>query len=180
MLLRSGLIASGLIFFANMALAETYVVDTPSSEVTFVATGTPGFLKIEGQGAKLSGTVTSVADSFTGEFTVELKDFKTGIALRDEHMHKKYLETDKHPKATLRLTAVKGGTFCGTLTLKEQTKEVCGEAQVSDSGASGKSVKASFKLNVKDFPAVGVPSHLGITMADTVEVKVNATAKKSP
>jgi polyisoprenoid-binding protein YceI len=174
------LVVLGLAFCAPVALAATqWTVDTAASKVDFVAEGNPGFLKIEGTGAQLSGDVVlAPTGDYLGLLTVSLKPVKTGIGLRDEHMHGKYLETTKYPTATLKLKeGLKGtgGKFCGTLTVKAKAKDVCGEATVADVGGA-KHVKASFTLNIADFP-IGVPSHLGVTVAETVGVTVEAVAK---
>lgn len=173
------LLAAAFFLFLSsgqMALAETYKVSGP---VSFTATGNPGFLKIQGEGAQATGDISTSPDgSYLGTITVELKGLKTGIDLRDEHMHTKYLESAKYPVATLKLKEgfkAQGGKFCGELTVKGQTKPICGEAAVTD---SGKRVKAKMTVSVKDFPAIGVPSALGVTMADTVAVEADLTAKK--
>lgn len=174
------LVVAAAVFLSGtkVALAESFKVSGP---VTFTAVGTPGFLKIEGEGAKASGDITTAPDgSYLGVITVELKGLKTGIDLRDEHMHKKYLESAKYPVATLKLKEGlkgQGGKFCGELTVKGQTKAVCGEASLTDD-STGKRVKAKLTVNVKDFPAIGVPSAMGVTMADTVDVEADLTAKK--
>ncbi|MCK6600855.1 MAG: YceI family protein [Bacteroidetes bacterium] len=54
--------------------------------------------QFEGVGAGLDGTL-NLKDS-TFRFTFELKKLKTGIKLRDTHMHEDYLETDSYPTAT--------------------------------------------------------------------------------
>jgi polyisoprenoid-binding protein YceI len=40
-------------------------------------------------------------------FSVDLSTFDTGIALRNQHMRDKYLETNQYPKATFKATRIK-------------------------------------------------------------------------
>lgn len=135
--------------------------------VRFAAKGNPGFLRIDGEGGKVQGSVTEDAGNTTGELTVELKDFKTGISLRDEHMRDKYLEVAKFPLATLKLKSVTGETWTGDLTLKGVTKPVSGKVSADKI--------ATFKVNLEEYP-IGVPSYLGVTVAKEVEVVVNLKA----
>ncbi len=174
------LLATVFLAMSSPAIAiDMYQFNDSDNSVTWVAVGNPGFLEIEGEGAKVKGDVTVTPAGYVGTLAVELKGYKTGIGLRDEHMHAKYLESAKYPTAELKLDAGnsgKSGKFCGVLTIKGVGKPICGDAQVTDEGA-GRRVKAKFKVNVKDYP-IGVPSYLGVTMAETVDVTINAVALK--
>jgi polyisoprenoid-binding protein YceI len=161
-----------------VAQANQWTVDTAASSVVWTAVGNPGFLEIKGEGAKLSGEVVLAPDaSFLGVFTVALTEVKTGIALRDEHMHGKYLETAKFPTASLKLKeGFKGsGKWCGDLTVKGVTKPVCGDGKVETLGA-GKKADLKFTMKVADYP-IGIPTYLGVTMAETVDVAVAVVVK---
>src|SRR6266550_946855 len=59
-----------------------------ATEVSFTAVG-PAGLKIVGSGNDLKVN----DDGSTVKVTVPLRGMKTGISLRDQHMHEKYLET---------------------------------------------------------------------------------------
>src|SRR5262245_26216652 len=71
---------------------------TEDSVASFRATG-PGGLTIEGKTAEVS-LDESASDVVV---SVVLAKLDTGIELRNKHMCKKYLETDKYPKAELRV-----------------------------------------------------------------------------
>lgn len=166
------------------AQAETFTVDPAASPVEFKATGKPGFLKITGQKARLSGEARRDAGSFSGEFHVDLTALKTGMDLRDEHMRDRYLEVGKFPTATLKLIAQKfaldgsEATIDGLLTIKgqEHPVKVLATLQESDGHVTG---DASFKIKLSDYP-VGVPSYLGVTVAADVEVLVKIAAATKP
>lgn len=140
--------------------------------VEFHAVGSPGFLKIDGKGGKAVGTVTVNGGVATGHFQLALDDFKTGIGLRDRHMREKYLETSKWKDAFFDLDAWKvtstSSQFSGKLTLKGKVEPVFGTAVLTKDGI----LRAEFEIDLADFP-IGVPSHLGVTLAETVTVTVN-------
>lgn len=167
--------------------AATFEVTPASSPVEFLATGKPGFLKIKGQGAQLKGKADIKGGQLTGEFTVNLTPIKTGIELRDEHMKERYLETAKFPEAKLVVDPLKmdestGGSdipFTGKLTIKGKESPIKGNLSVNfaSDGGNAKSAKgtAKFKINIGDYP-IGVPSHMGVSVAESVDVTAQFVA----
>jgi len=165
-------VLAGLFIAASIAAAAE---QKAHADVTWHATGTPGFIQIDGDGGKATGVVTVDGDVVSGSFACQLDDFTTGIALRDRHMREKYLETGKHPVAVITIDPVdlgKGTRWTGKLTLKGVTKPIAGDA----TRAGPKAFAASFDVNLDDFP-VGVPSYLGVTVAKTVHVAVRGTVE---
>lgn len=166
-----------LVASALQARAATVAFSAEKSQVVFEAVGKPAFLKIKGEGARPTGHLAKTGPGLQGELRIPLNDLGTGIALRDEHMKEKYLETGKYPEAVLKLESVKSsapnldgdavGTFEGALTLHGQTKPVTGPFE-----KKGSTVKASFSIKLSDF-AIGVPKYAGITVAE--DVKIEAT-----
>lgn len=160
----------------NVEASEYVFGKSKSNSVQFEATGNPGFIRISGTGAKVEGMVKGDTKGFSADLTVDLNALKTGIELRDSHLKQKYLETTKYPKARLqieRLQPFKEGEeffWTGKLTLKGSTKPVSGKATVK-----GKNVKANFKVLISDYP-LEVPSWMGVSVAESVEVIVDATA----
>jgi polyisoprenoid-binding protein YceI len=184
---------SALVVFliGNIAFAaaenEKFQIDADKSSVTFVAVGKPGFLRIKGEGAHVSGSGEIAGDQLQGSFQVQLIEFKTGIDLRDEHMKEKYLETSKYPQASLTIQPLKvsraadglpayDGDFTGMLTVKGVEKKVSGTIRLH--GESGRvTAEAKLKITLDDYN-IGVPSHLGVTVAQDVEITVVASAIK--
>jgi polyisoprenoid-binding protein YceI len=159
---------------STIALAGTYGFTKSNNTVNWKAVSNPGFFRINGEGGAAEGTLTATAGKVSGTVSVALDAYKTGSDLRDEHMKTKFLVTSTNPKATLELkdqpfTEGADGKMTGYLTLKGVTKPVAIDFKVA-----GKSVSAKFKVNLKDYP-LGVPSWLGATMADVVDVTVDAT-----
>lgn len=159
------LLMSG-VFLSSLAYSKPVAVK--SSSVIFTATGNPGFLTIEGYGGVLSSLDLSEDKGIVkGRVTVDLRLFTTDMDTRDSHMHKKYLESSQFPRAVLEFKG-KNGKFKGMLTLKKVTKSVGGNYKLVD-----KKLEASFIVNLKDFP-IGIPSWLGVTVAETVKIEVKA------
>ena len=173
------------LLLAAAAPAQPLKVDSGDSSLEFTAIGKPGFLRINGKDAKIAGTATPTGTGYSGTFTAKLDDFHTGIDMRDEHMKKKYLETDKYPTATLKWTVAKVNLgdssevpFKGTLTLHGVERPVEGTAKL-DPSSDKKSVKvdAKFPLKLSDFK-IEIPSYMGVTVAEDVDVHAEFTAKE--
>lgn len=171
---------ASLLFALPALAAPTTYAPAPSSEATFEAVGKPSLLKIKGKGAVVGGNLEMDGNKPKGRFEVDLNAFNTGINLRDRHMKEKYLETAKYPKAVVEIDSLdlpagwapgkdaENVKFKGKLTLKDVTKPIEGLAKIS--GAS-MATEAKFTINLQEFP-VGVPSYMGVTVADAVEVQV--------
>lgn len=108
----------------------------------FFAKADVGILEFTGTGCVITGTPKVDAGKVSGEFSVDMTKLDAGI--RNEHMHDKYLETKKFPKATLKLDPMPeaGGEFTGKLTLHGVEKPIKGKAEKTGSGWS-------FKFDVK-------------------------------
>ena len=169
--------------FAALALtpfsasAKLAVKGTP--DVHFFATG-PGGLTIDGKTADLT-----VADDGTkAVFTVALKKLETGIALRDEHTRKKYLQVDTYPDATLELLrgdvklpepGKRGeGEVKGTYTCHGKSQPVTVKYKIRRD-KDGLDVDGRFKINIKDH-GIDVPSYLGVTVRPEMEIQVKFQA----
>ena len=163
-----------VLLMACPALSKSWHPKDSPNKVSWTAVGTPGFLRINGDGGKVSGMLVDTAGNVAGKVYVNLSEYKTGSEDRDEHMHNKYLDTKKYPKAELDLSPVSFAEgkreFSGILTIKGQAKPVEGWITFSHAQATAVHVKAKFDVSIPDYPGIGVPSWLGITVADKVEV----------
>lgn len=169
-----------LLSITKLAVAASYVFDPQRGEVVFLAKGKPALIKIEGKGAGVSGEVIESETGISGEIHFDLSSLGTGIELRDQHMKEKYLEVEKFPKATLVLRELKVPEtsetfkFNGEMEIKGVKKPVHGEAVVKRNGSLVQ-VDAEFPIQISDYP-IGVPSYLGVTVAETVKVNIKAIA----
>jgi len=142
-------------------------------EVSFTLIG-PAGMKIVGTGSELR-----VADD--GEAVkvfVPLASMKTGISIRDRHMHEKYLETPNHPTAELKVSrsALKipaaGANVVqdttGTLILHGTRKQINFRYTCAREGSKLR-VQGSMHINMNDF-GIEVPVYLGVTVKPDVDV----------
>lgn len=148
--------------------------------VEALAVGKPSFIKIRAKGAAPKGTLNIEGNKASGLFEFDVTTLDTGISLRDEHMHDKYLKTKEHPSAKLEIKDLNlkqeykpaqklAEPFKGTLTLHGVTKPVNGNFKVDEKNQ----VMADFKIKLSDFK-IDIPKYAGITVAEdvTVEVKI--------
>lgn len=151
--------------------------------VTFLAVGRPSMLKVHGKAPGPEGTLALIDNKLSGRAEFDLNQLDTGIGLRNEHM-KKYLETGTHPRAafTLPPTAVSAdfgqslsqaeGAFSGTMLLHGREQPVQGTYRI-EAGI----VTAKFPLRLTAH-GIEIPTYLGVTLKDEVEVTVALALKK--
>lgn len=190
-----------VLFYFFVFLNSAYAKATDSSQmvlidlskqdtsVEFLATGKPTLIKIKGTGAVVTGNVSSDGPQISGQFNVALNTLTTGINLRDEHMKKKYLETEKFPVATLKISKLvfdrnylkvngeqKNVPFSGKLLLHGVENEIEGMAQIV-SDAQRVAVEAKMVTVLTNYK-INIPTYLGIKVADEVEISVSLKIKK--
>ncbi len=148
--------------------------------VEFQAIGRPSALKVKGKSEDASGVVQAEKNRFTGTFSLPVKSLKTGIELRDRHLQEKYLDAEKFP---LILLQVKGdlpssgeGLFEGELDLHGKKVPVKGALAGYVMKEGKASFSASFSISLSQFE-IAIPKYLGITIADRVDVTVDAQLK---
>lgn len=135
-----------------------------ASKCEFFAKASIGVLEFTGTGCTIDGKPKIEGGKVSGEFSVDLTKLDAGV--RTEHMHDKYLETKKFPKAILKLDPMpeSGGPFTGKLSLHGIEKSVSGTAEKTASGFSFK-----FEVSTPDF-GITEASYKGITIAKTVAI----------
>jgi polyisoprenoid-binding protein YceI len=167
------------------APADKWAIVDGGAGVTFHAEATPGFLSIDGKDAKggqLAGEVFVANGALSGTLKIKLAGYKTGIGLRDRHMHG-YLDTGKYPEATLTLDGVafkESGKvdFCAKLKVKLETGKVCGTYELFSLDGNRKRLQAVFALDLKNYPSIGTPAYTGTVLSDTIDVLVDAQVAK--
>lgn len=161
--------------------------DKGSGAVTFDAIGRPSALKIHAKGDAPKGQLKVQDGKVTGFVSLKLDSLDTGINMRNEHMKKRYLETDKFPEAKLTITELILPANCtapdfsadklpfkGMLSLHGVDKAVTGTAKASRDG-DDLSIEAHFSIVIEDY-AIKLPTFAGITMASEVNCGVEAKA----
>jgi polyisoprenoid-binding protein YceI len=157
-----------------------------SGEVQFRAIGHPSALHVVGKGLGPDGTAIIKSAVASADLSFDVASLNTGIEVRDRHMKEKYLETEKFPKANLKITALtlpndfsKGAftfssaPFSGMLTLHGTTAPVTGTADVQWDGKDAIAMTALFSIKLTQF-GITIPSFSGITIADQVEITVTS------
>lgn len=185
-MLKFGLYAILLFFVATTATAQNLDYKISSGSVTFLATGKPGFLRVNGEGGKPVGMFTmdpGHTKVTSGNIVVHLDEFETGISMRDRHMKEKYLETKKFPDAIFNAAplAFKDGKLPGetdlkgTLTLHGVTKPVTANVKVA-AKKFFMEIEADFEIILSDFK-IEIPQYAGIIVAEKVKVRTTFLTK---
>lgn len=160
--------------------AQASWIRAGDASTVFQGTGPAGF-KLEGKTSEL--TVQDNGDTLL--FTVPLKTLDTGIGLRNRHMREKYIEVDKHPDATLKVSkaalklptadATTSGEVPGVFTVRGKSKEVKVLYKL-DCKAGTCQVDGDFAINLRDYD-IQIPSYLGVTVKPDMTVKTRFGAK---
>lgn len=168
------------IFTSTAAFAAIQKIQPTGGGVEFLAIGKPQFIKIHGKGTPSKGTISLDGEKISGNLEFDVSSLDTEIPKRNEHMKEKYLEVGKYPKATLELKSakplkgwslakpeLKDADFEGELTLHGTKKPVQGKFTITDKSAAS----VTFKVKLSDYK-IDIPSYLGVTVAEDVEVTV--------
>ncbi len=173
-----------LVVFLSASMALAMKLDPEKGSSEFLAIGRPAAIKIWGKAKGPSGDLQIQKDEkeivINGEAVIDMDTFDTGIAMRDQHMKEKYLETGKAKNAILKIENLKlpraiftkGGEmkFPAKLQLHGVEKPV--EVVMNISSKDGALVSVSkFKIKISDYE-IQIPSFSGITVADSVDVTV--------
>lgn len=146
-------------------------------KVSFFATGSPGFLDIEG----VSGTAVVTDDGTKLSFAVPMTSVSTGISLRDEHMQNEYVKVAQFPNATL--TVDKAAVQWGAAVGEKKTGSVPGEfnihgvakpvtvAYTTSKTKTGWKITGKFDFDVAQH-GIAIPSYLGVTVDPKMRAEV--------
>jgi polyisoprenoid-binding protein YceI len=143
-------------------LAPVVWADEPPVQVAVAVTPVGDFKitapRIEGQGKKSGDTFTAK------ELKVAVDSLKTGMSLRDTHLHEK-LESKKYKYIVVSNVVAKNGKGTAKITVRDVIKDV--PFTYEDAGKNKE--KAKFKLNLKEFGLSGI-SYKSVGVEDEVEV----------
>jgi polyisoprenoid-binding protein YceI len=152
-----------------LGLMATPVLAKTAGKASFSAEGQGLAIDITAENAPVDADIKKDGGKISGTFSVKIADFKTGIALRDEHMCKA-LSCAEHPKAIFVLAPMDlkdgDGTFSGTLELAGKKAPFSGKATIK-----GSRVSATASLKLSDF-GITPPEYKVARVSNEVEVKV--------
>ena len=172
-----------VLFLSTAAARADMTVDFDHGQgsLEFSAIGKPSALKIVGKSGAPKGTLLLTQNNLEGALLLDLNGLDTGIELRNHHMKEKYLQTQTYPQARLKLQSVgfplekmmsdyaaAEVPFSGSLLLHGVEKPVTGKGTFKRAGDT-LTGSAVFQIKLSDF-AIGVPSFMGVTVADVVNV----------
>lgn len=113
--------------------------------------------------AKIKGKVSKKGDLYYAKkLYVNVKDLKTGIDLRDEHMQKRI----KGSKITVTNMKAKGGKGIAMLEMNGKSKKITFKYK-----ANQKQFMANFKLNVRQDYQLKDLKYLGVGAKDEVTIE---------
>lgn len=164
------------VFLSAAPLAHAGMTLGSKPRVAFDAEGSPGFLTFEGVTNQI--TLTEQDDKLV--FTVPMDTVDTGISLRDDHMRRNYVHTDKFPNAVLALpkadiTWPESGSSEGSVKGSFEVHGVSLEVTVTydiKRTKDGYKVKASFPFNTEKH-GIEIPVYLGVTIQPDMTANVN-------
>jgi len=117
----------------------------------------------------IKGKVIRKGDTLmTTGISVKVKKLKTGLELRDDHLHKKL---GKGSKIEILSAKGKGGRGSAEIQIKGVKKSV--PFKYAD---KGKEVDVMFSLNLPDFGITGI-NYAGVGVKNTVKVKASLPVK---
>jgi len=167
----------------NITNASTLKFESTKGQVSYIAKGRPAFITIKGTGNGVTGSLDEDKNILNGELFFDLTTLNSGIDLRDEHLKNNYLEVDKYPKASLKITNLKlpelssdDQIFEGVLNLHGVDQKIKGIYALKKSSQID-SFQAEFKVNLISFK-INIPSFQSITVAEEVLIKVNLPISK--
>lgn len=200
------LLSAALLAFSISALGaeKRFIIDDPGGRNIARFESKASLENIVGTTSAITGWVAfdpeDLSKNYAAEVAVDLATLKTGIEMRDGHLRSdKYLDTEKNPKATLKITkidlggrnSIKHGETAaikasGLFTIHGVTKPVEITAKVgyfaenkelAPMGYPGEilNVDGSFVVKSADFN-IQRPQLLILKLADEVTVSVNFTA----
>ncbi len=169
---------TSLIFLTPLFAKTIEVKD--KAHVSFNTTASPGGVRIVGEANNykeprtVKGTYELNPNDLSGHFEVSLKNLDTGINMRNQHMHEKYLQTEKFPLVVLDISTTKykmgeEASFTGFIQLHGVKKPITGKTTVNDNKLS-----LDFFVKLSDFN-IEVPKFMGITMKEDIHVLAETT-----
>ena len=114
--------------------------------------------RVQGLGKK------SAASYSASEIKVPVQSLKTGMSLRDRHLHEK-LEAEKYKFITVANIRASGGKGTAKITIRNVSKDISYKYVEASAGKA----TASFKLSLKDFGFTDI-NYKGVGVEDEVEV----------
>ncbi len=138
-------------------LAGTWALDPTASTVRFQSRSVWGLVAVKGVFHEVSGTGTvSSEGEVSGTVTVAAASVDTKNAKRDTHLRSAdFFDTEHTPDIAVTVEGVhpsdRGATVTGTLTVRDRTRPLSLDAEVSERGDGEVVVDAEARVDRSDF-----------------------------
>jgi polyisoprenoid-binding protein YceI len=151
-------------------VASPFAFAEPEAKIGFKLSPTGSFTATT---KKINGTAKQNKDGSVEAPKIEipLDSLDTGIALRNEHMKTKHLETSKYPNAIVTDAKGKDGKGTANLEVHGVKKPIVGTYKID-----GKDLLVSFPVNVSDFN-VGKIRYMGVGVKEEALVEARIPMK---
>lgn len=161
--MRNAFLGLALVLAVGSLSASEWKFDPTHTEVSFVATHLK-FTKVRGQFKDFDGKVSLNDKDITKSnvsLTVKVASVQTGAPKRDGHLQTTdFFDAEKYPNITFKSTKIEksgdGYKLTGDLTIRDVTKPVTLDAQISDPlktdwGSTVRSFSLSGSINRFDY-----------------------------
>ncbi|MCB9618913.1 MAG: YceI family protein [Sandaracinus sp.] len=185
--LTTGSILVGLLALSGVASAQARELPVTRARVTFRSQAQ--LETINGVSNEATGSVRVDPANLAatrGRVVVRVASLRTGIDLRDEHLHSaEWLDAAGHPEMVFEITGVTGASSLpanedvtvqirGRLTLHGQTRDVTAEARVRWDGTSLRG-RARFEIRLSDY-GVSINEAVRLKVSNTIGISVDLRA----
>lgn len=150
----AAILTVGTFAFSSAAAAEFTVRPGKETKVAFVSRA--AMEKFEGKTNQMHGTITvdpsSLVDTATVRFEVDLASLDTGIKMRNTHMRENHLHTAKYPKAVFEGASLPGRTPVALAPDRPTTLDVEGSFTLH---GTSRRIKIAVEVTYRPTPAPG-------------------------
>ncbi len=175
-----------LLLFLGL-LPSTQAATLPVQKVEFVAKTNLSAVSVKGKNASNLSAEVEIQKNEISKFQTQLdvKNLETGLSLRDEHMREKIFKTADGQLPEIRFTLLSPFPLSGAETFanaslsmhgKDGTFKPLCKATQKDGEVS---LECAGEVKLTDF-GITPPSHMGVTVQDSVTLRVSTVGKMSP
>ncbi len=185
---RRLLIPALVLATAAVASADTLEMQVRRARVSFKSEAP--LETINGRTTQASGTFrvdpTNLAGA-RGTITVPVASLRTGIELRDEHLHgPDWLDAGSHPNATFEITGVSGAssltahqdtnvTLRGNFTIHGVSRPVTARTRVKWDGGTRLQGRSQFTVKLEDH-GIDIPAIVEAKVSNEITVRIDFQA----
>jgi polyisoprenoid-binding protein YceI len=169
---RFAVLAAALALASSVHAADTYTFDKSHTNVGFQVRHI--FTNVSGKFTDFAGTIQidrAKPEASTVDFTIQATSIDTSEPRRDQHLRSAdFFDAENHPSLTFSVDGITlsggGARVTGTLTVRDRTRPLSFDAQVSAFDGAEVWLDAEVKVNRADFGLTW--NQLGMASMDNV------------